>query len=821
MRKMVRQERIENYLHSIYLDWRFALRQLRKSPGFALAAVFTLALGIGSTTAIFSVINSTLLSPYPYKNADRLATFTVFSAEQFRAWRFPAAAFVDFKQQNHTFDDMFGLARREVHFAHNGTTDVLSGASTTPDTFESLGISPLLGRSLTDEDAKPGANPVFVINYKLWTKLFHRDLSVLGTTHILNGTGMTLVGIMPPRFQIGGFDLWMPLKIDRDTFVPGAGMVSNEIWVVGHLKPGVTPETAAVDLQTIAVPFQKVDPIYFPPQFRIVVHTLNSQSVDGDFKVGLFALMAAVIVLLLIACSNVANLLLARATTREGEFGIRSALGAGRLRLIRQLLVESFGLALVSCALGCLFAYLGLKVMVAFVPADTVPPESVITLSSVALLFSLGATLVTTIICGVAPAIYVIRANSQTSLTNTGKVVSTAFRHGRLRNSLVVAEVALAIVLSICSGLIMRSLFALQNVDLGFNPSRVVYAEISWPEGRYETARQKYLDFRKVLDRVIQLRGVLAAGTTFTPPYTFGWTTVAIAGKNPPQNRNTASIFCTEGYFQTLGRPLLRGSLFSQSDIDSARHVVIVNRSFVRERFGEENPIGRQVRFSDYETLPDWPRDPYFEIIGVVTDGKNTGLQDPPRPEIYLPGSLLGEFDIMVSTIGYPATTLQQVRAEISAVDPSLAIRQAGTIGTLLENHYYARPRFLFLTLCIFAAIAFLLVAVGVFSVISYTVAMQTQEIGIRMALGAQTSEILKLVVQDSMRLILTGIAIGLFASYFLTHLLSSQIWGVSETDPFTFAIVASLALFIGVLACVIPARRASRVDPLVALRCV
>jgi predicted permease len=818
---MVRQGRVENYLHSILLDWRFALRQLRKSSGFAVAAVFTLALGIGSTTAIFSVINGVLLNPYPYKNAGRLATFTVFSADQFRAWRFPAAAFVDFKQQNHTFDDMFGLAWREVHFVDNGGTEVLSGASTTPDTFESLGISPLLGRSLTEEDAKPGATPVFVINYKLWTKLFHRDPTVLGTTHVLNGTGMTLVGIMPPRFQIGGFDLWMPLKINRDTFVPGAGMVSNEIWVVGHLKSGVTPETAAVDLQAIAAPFQKVDPIYFPIQFRIVVHTLTSESVGRDFKVGLFALMAAVVGLLVIACSNVANLLLARATTREAEFGIRSALGAGRLRLIRQFLVESSCLAFASCALGWLFAYLGLKAMIGFIPADTIPPESVITLNPVALLFSLSATIVTTVICGSAPALYALRADVQTSLSSVGKGVGAASRHSGLRNSLVVAEVALAIVLSICSGLIMRSLFALQNVDLGFNPAKIVNASISWPENRYETSLQKYRVLRKVLDRVTQSSAVLfAAGTNFMPPYTFGWTTVAITGQTPPQNRNTASIFCTEGYFQTLNRRLLSGSLFSRSDVDSARHVVIVNRSFAQERFGNENPIGRQIRFNDYETLPDWPRDPYFEIIGIVTDGKNSGLQDPARPEIYLPGSLLGLGGILVSTNGSSASTLQQIRIAISAVDPDLAVDQAGTIGNFLDSYYYARPRFLFLTLSIFAVIAFLLVAAGVFSVISYSVASQTHEIGIRMALGAQTGQIVKLVVQGGVCLILTGIAIGLFASYFLTRLLSSQVWGVSETDPFTFAVVGALALFIGVLACLVPACRASRLDPLVALRC-
>jgi putative ABC transport system permease protein len=317
------------------------------------------------------------------------------------------------------------------------------------------------------------------------------------------------------------------------------------------------------------------------------------------------------------------------------------------------------------------------------------------------------------------------------------------------------------------------------------------------------------------------LPGVLAAtGTTFIPPYTFGWTTVAITGKTPPQNRNTASIFCTEGYFQTLSRPLLRGSLFSQSDIDSAHHVVIVNRSFAQERFGDENPIGRDVRFSDYETLPDWPLDPYFQIIGVVADGKNSGLQDPPRPEIYLPNSLLSPGGIMVSTNGSTAWTLQQIRTEISTVDPGVAVGQAGTIGTFLDNYYYARPRFFFVTLCIFATISLLLVAAGVFSIMSYSVTKQTHEIGIRMALGAQAGQILKLVVKDGMRLILTGIALGLFASYFLTRLLSSQIWGVSETDPSTFAVAASVTLFVGILACIIPARRASRLDPLVALRC-
>jgi predicted permease len=816
------EDRIENGLRSFLSDCRFALRQLRKSPGFAFSAILTLALGIGSATAIFSVIHAVLLNPYPYKHAERLATFRVYSADQFRAWRFPARAFVDFKEQNHTFEDMFGLVWQEIHYTHVGGAEQLSGGLATPGTFESLAVPPLLGRWLSDEDSNPGMPPVFVISYKLWTNRFHRDPNILGTTHTLNGKDVTVVGVMPPRFQIGGFDLWMPLDIKRDTFVPGAGIQSNEIWTVGHLKPGMTPEQAAADLQVIATPFQVDDPIYFPPQFKIFVDTLNSQSVGPDFKLGLLALMAAVTVLLLIACSNVANLLLARATTREAEFGVRSALGASRFRIIRQLLVESFLLAIASCAFGCMFAFIALKAIIAVIPPDTIPPEAVVALSPVALLFSLVATILTSVVCGLAPALYAVRANSQTALRNAGKGMSAASRFGRLRNSLVVLEVALAIVLSISSGLIMRSLLALQHVDLGFNPSQVVYGNISWPQDQVATAEQKRVAFRKILDEVSRAPGVLAAteATNF-PPYTFGWTTVAITGKQTPRNRNTSTIFCTEGYFETLGLRLLRGSLFSRTDVDSARRVVIVNQTFARERFGSENPIGRQVRFTDFETVSDWPREPYFEIIGVVTDAKNSGLQDPPRPEIYIPGSVTATVPagIMLRTTGSPAEALKQLRSELSTLDPGLAVGQSGTIRNLLDYDYYARPRFLFITLCVFAAIALILVAVGIFSVIAYTVAIQTHKIGIRIALGAQTGQILRLVLVKGLTLILFGIAIGFVASFFVTRVLSSQIWGVSATDPYTYAAVSSIALLIGAFACLLPALRASQVDPCIALR--
>ena len=814
--------RAREWFHSLRGDCRFALRQIRKSRLFTLVATLTLALGIGSSTAIFSAIDGTLLHPYPYKNSDRLATMRVFSADQFRAWRFPARAFVDFKEHNHSFDDMFGLVYREIHLGSSNGTEALNGGSVSPGTFESLGIPPLVGRALTTDDFKPGASPVFVASYSLWTKLFHRDPDVLGNAYTLNGVPTTLIGIMPPRFRFGGSDLWLPLDITRDMFVPGAGIQSNEIWTVGHLKPGVRPETAAADLQIIASPFQSDDPIYFPSNFRIEVATLNSDSAGSDFRLGLFALMGAVMILLLIACSNVANLLLARATTREKEFGVRRALGASRPRIVRQLLVESLALALASCALGCFFAFAGLKLLLAMIPSGSIPPEATVMLSPLALLFSIAATILTTIACGLAPAIHALRTDPQAALSSTGKGVGVESRHGKLRSALVVGELALAVILTVCSGLVLRSLFALQQVNIGFNPSTVVYARLSLPESRYETAQEKNTLFRKALDRLAQLPGVLAATETSDyPPHTWGWTTVVVQGQEVPHNRNTSLVMCSEEYFHTVDRPLVKGRLFTRRDIESKAHVVVVNQTFSRKHFADASPVGHLVRFSDYETLSDWPHEPYFEIIGIVADQQNAGLQESPSPEAYLPATLTSAVggNLMVRTTGYVPGVIHEIRTTFADLDPNIAVSETGTIATLLEQDYFSRPRFLFTTLCTFATIALLLVTAGIFSVISYNVALQTREIGIRMALGAQSTQVLGLVLKTGTRLVLLGISIGLFVSYFLTRLIASEVWGVSTTDPVTFCAVAFLALLVGLLACLIPARRASCVDPMVALR--
>ena len=548
----------------LWQDIRYGLRTLAKSPGFTAVAILTLALGIGATTTIFSVIDSVLLNPFPYKNADRLATPFIRWPDQNNLPRFPVAAFLDFKEQNHTFEDMIGLAYVHVRFHTRAATEQVWGGWVTPDTFDVLGSKPFLGRPITSEDGKPSSPPVFVMSYEMWVKQFNKDPKLLGATLNLNGVPRTLVAVMPPRFRFGDCEIWMPLSLNRDTFITGFGLTPNEVRTVGRLKLGVSPQAAEADLEVIAKRLEKAYPTYFRPQFKIGVNSLLDDSV-GEFKLTLFALMAAVAMLLMIACSNVANLLLARATVREKEIAIRAAIGATRSRLVRQLLVENFMLATASCIAGCMLTYWGLKGVVAAVPPDTIPAEVAIALRPAALIFAIGVAVVTTLLCGLAPAVHAVRRDLRASLVGTGKGTSEGSRHGRLRSGLVVAEVAISVVLLIGTGLMVRTLRALERVDIGFNPANILYAELTLPEGRYDTADQKKVFFRKMLDRFNAIPGVTASTVASSvPPYSWGWTEVEVPGKTHAGPWGTTFNMCSEGYFATLGRHLLSGRLLSQ-----------------------------------------------------------------------------------------------------------------------------------------------------------------------------------------------------------------------------------------------------------------
>ena len=810
-------------MKGLWQDFRFGLRMLGKSRGFTVIAILTLALGIGAATVIYSVVDGVLLDPMPYRNADRLATPSVSLPNTNSIPRFPVSVFLDFKEQNHTFEDMIGLAYLDARYkGSGGPTEQFLGGWVTANTFEFLGIKPFLGRQITQDDGKPGSPPTFAMSYALWTRLFNRDPKIIGATLNLNGTPRALVAIMPPRFRFGGCEVWMPTNLNRSSFITGFGVQPNELLTVGRLKQGINLQAAAADLGVIAKQSEKMYPAWFRANYRLVVNSLTDESV-WRFKGTLFAMIAAVLMLLLIACSNVANLLLARATVRQKEIVIRASVGATRSRLVRQLLVESGLLAAASCIAGCLFAFFGLKGMMAAIPPDTIPPEVAIALSPLTLVFAAGVSLVTSLLCGVAPALHAVRRDLHTGLARSSKGASGGFQHGKLRSTLVVAEVALSIVLLIATGLMVRTLRALEQVNIGFDPAKVIYAQLSLPEGPYDSAAEKGAYIRKVLDRAAAVPGVIAVTEADSfPPYSFGGPTeVVVAGKMDSEPSGATFVMCSEGYFQTLGRHLLRGRLLSRSDVELARHVVVINQTLASNYFGNEDPVGQKMKFTTFEEwAADWPRDAYFEIIGVVADAKNSGLRNPPRPEVYFPHTVTGTdvSGIMVRIAGNPTSILAGLRREIAAVDPEVAVSESGSMENFLNRWYYAGPRFTLIILGTFGFTGLLLVLIGIFSVMAYTVSLQTHEIGIRMALGAQQKDVLRMVLRKGLTLILMGTIGGFAASGAMSRLMASQIWGVSATDPWTFSGVAVVILAVGLTACLLPARKATEVDPLVSL---
>jgi putative ABC transport system permease protein len=801
-------------IEDFFMDVRYSLRGLGRDRRLALAAIFALSLGIGAMTVIFGVVHGLLLDPFPYKDSRRLVSLTVENLTKsqgitHRDFYFPQE-FLALRQQNRVFEDIVGYDSSSFFYDDGKGTRQLVGAFVTTNTFEFYGVPPLLGRGITPDDGQPAAAPVFVMNYKMWQKEFDGDPKILGATFVINDEPRTLVGIMPSRFDIYNVSIWLPRS-------PNA---TGSLTPVGRLKPGVPLRAAAADLEVIVHYFLPDE-----PRPTVSVQTLIDGAL-GDFKKMLYALLMAVLMLLLIACSNVANLLLARATARRGEIAIRTALGASRIRLMRQLLVESLLLSMAACVAGCAFAYFGLIGVAAIIPPDKIPREAVIGLNIPVLVFAMGIAMLTTLLCGVAPAFHAVGGNLQRSLAGSANGRGGGFRHGKFRAGLVIVEVALSIILLIGGGLMMRSLFALAYVDLPFNPTKILYVRLSFPRKIYYTSPDKKPDFfKKVLPRIKALPGVISDAETWQLPPN-AWlqgTDVTIMGR-PDAKLQAHLELCTEGYFQTLGLPSLRGKLLAQSDVDSARPVAVVNQTLARQFFGNQDPIGQKIKFQVFDrTFLDAPHNTYFDIIGVVPDFRRRpgGTRYSVVPEAFVPGSVAGfgnPLSIVARTAGDPHSLLRNVYQEIWAVDPHVTFTASGSIKDLLSDENQV-PVFDSIALSSFAGIGLLLVVIGIFSVMTYTVSLQTSEIGIRMALGAQQSAILGMVLRKGMLLIVAGTLIGLFASFGLTRYLASQLWGTSATDPSTFATVVTLVILVGLAACLLPARRATRVDPMLALR--
>jgi len=804
-------------------DIRYAARTLWKGRGFAAVAMITLALGIGASTAIFSVIDNVLMEPFPYTDAGRLMCVQIHDTERNEPGGrggYTGPEFLDYAEQNHVFDRVIANDGEDVLYRSGEGTELLKGSLVTPNTFEFLGMPALLGRVMQPADYEPGAPPVFVMRYETWVDRFSGDPSIVNKTFVLNDVSRTLIGIMPPRFGWGDADLWVPEKPLRASATQSSDF--PRYWfLLGHLKPGVTIREAQADFDVIAHRLSSKYPKDYPKHFTVEVNSLTDLVV-GQFRMTLYIVLAAVGLLLLIGCGNVANLLLARATGREKEFAIRAVLGAGRLRLIRQLLVESLILALGGAFLGALIAWGGLKGLVAAIPAQIIPAEAVIRLNAPVLAFTLCVAVMTALIFGLVPALQAARRDLNDPLRDSGKGTSGSGRHNALRNAVVVLEVALSLTLMASAGLLMRSFVALRQVHLGLQPDHILVARLPLPKDRYKTSDQITSFYKPLLQRIKALPGVVDATETSTlPPYGGIPSDLDVAGKTHADKWEGLFQLCSESYFPTLRIQFVDGRAFTESEVNGKRKLAVVNQLFARRYMGNDNPIGQRVHIVGLETFPDPVPEAWFEVVGVVADVKNSGLQDPIRPEIWVPYTVTGSGarGVLVRTSQEPLAMLKTVQQEIWATDSGVALTFTGTLEGYINSFSYAGPRFGFLLMSIFGSVGLILVTVGVYSVLAYTAAQRTHEIGIRMALGAETRDVLRLVVTMGVRLVALGAVIGLVASLLLARVIATQLWGVSPYDPMTLSGVTILLLLTGLIACWIPARRASQVDPLVALR--
>jgi predicted permease len=806
-------------LDALGLDLRHSVRTLWKSRGFAVVSIATLAVGIGASTAIFSVIDNVLLAPFPYKNASQIVFPRIHGAQQDQEdgrQGYTSNEVLEIGESNHVLDAVIATKEDLVLYKHGGGTEQLDAALVTPGTFEFFGVSALHGRLMQATDYEPGAPPVFVMRYKAWKERFNGDISVLNKTFMLNGTARTLVGIMPPRFAWYDVEVYIPERLTRGA---SAGPAEFPDWfLVGLLKPGVSEQQAEADLTVVARHLATIYPRDYPAQFSVLIRHLGD-TVIGRFQETLYTVMAAVSLLLLIACGNVANLMLARATTREKEFALRTAIGAKRSRLVRLLMVESLVLAFAGAALGTLMAWAGLKALVAVMPQDYIPAETAIAINGPVLVFTLGISILTALVFGLVPALHSARSDCNDALRDSGKGVTGGFRGKWFRDVVVVVEVALSLTLLIGAGLLMRSFVALRKVNLGLRADHVFQTAVALPPKRYETVDQVSRFFRPLLLRLKQLPGVVnAAEASSRPPYNYNESKVEIVGKTHPEDWQTSYQQVSEEYFSTLRIELKRGRSFVEAEVNEARRVAVVNETFVRKYLPNENPIGQHLRLPGLGGTAD----PSFEIIGVVRDVTNRGLQSPIEPELWMPSTIAmsGAKILIVRTGQDPAALQDALQKEVWASDSGAAVGFSDTLQDRVNKSLYAGPRFGFLLMMIFGAIGLILVTVGVYSVLAYSTARKAHEIGIRIALGAKRADVLGLVVGAGLRLVIIGMLIGIGISLVLGRVIKAELTGVAAYDPLTLGATTVLLIVTATIACWVPAQRAAHIDPIVALRC-
>jgi putative ABC transport system permease protein len=814
-------------------DIQYGLRQLIKHPAFTLVAVITLGLGIGANTAIFSVVNALLLKPLPFPASQELVAFGAADTRQkaitdLNSLSYPD--FFDFREQNHTLASM--AIYRDRGFALTGEEGATSlrGVKASAEFFDVLGIKPTMGRTFSRPDELAGGGPggfKVIISHDFWQKHFGGDANVLGRTIELDRRLHTVIGVMPPRFQFPiqaePIDFYVTIAEDASSPDGTKPMTENRgshsLEAIGRLKPGLTVEQAQADLSTIAANLEKQYPdtnSYFGVRFKPL-----REELIGDVRTALYVLFAAVICVLLIANANVANLLLARASVRGKEMALRAAVGASRARIIRQLLTESLILAGLGGLFGLLIAQWGTEALIKTVPQN-IPRISTIQLDGTVLAFTLLVSLVTGIVFGLVPAWQASHVDLNTALKSGSRTGSGGENKGRLRNGLVMAEVALALVLLICAGLLIQSFARLGRVQSGVRTERLLTARVQTPGVAYPKNENIIAFYDQFLTRVRALPGVESASAIIPLPLSGSnmMTDFDIEEHPLPEGKRLAApvrIIATD-YFKTMGIPLRQGRVFDQTEQLDSPPVVIVNERFANKFFPGQNVIGKRIKpgFS-----ADDSGDKMREIIGVVGNVKHLSLKNEDSPEMYLSRTQI-PFDIMSlvirTNVSDPTALTSAVRKELAELDGTIPLTSVRVFDEYISRSL-ARPRFNALLLSIFAGTALVLTGIGIYGVMAYSVAQRTNEIGIRIALGAAQSSIFRLVVGQAMGLVAISVVIGLAGAFVATRLLNSLLFGIGAWDPITFGLIVLLVSVVAFLAAWLPARRASRVDPIIALR--
>lgn len=805
------------WLDHLRRDVVFAGRHLAKSPAFTGVAVASLSLGIMSTTAIYSVVHAVILDPFPYKDVDNLMSVRVWDPNG-RGGRtnYTTDQLLEIAERSTIFEGVIASTWSDVLWTGEGDPQRLRGNHGTMNTFEVMGVPPLLGRTMTPDEAVPGAAPVVVLGYRFWQRQFGGDAAVLGRHLILNGVDRTVIGVMPGRFMWRGADVYVPHVFQRGVIEENV----RNVHLLGRLKPDVTAAQAEADLRPIIEDLKQREPGQFPDRWRVGLLPFK-ETFPSSIQRDIWILFGAVALLLLIACANVSNLLLSKATARQKEIAVRMALGAGRGRVVRQLLTESLLLSLLGCAMGIALAYAALRVILTLVPPNTIPDESEITINLPVLLFTVAISALTAVVFGLAPALHASRRDVANPLRESGRGLSGGgLRQVLTRNTLVVVEVALSLMLLVGASLMIRTVIAQKSVDLGFRPDRLLTLRVPLPQVRYPDALRRGRFFEDLAERVAALPGVAAVGvnTSVHPMGNLGLP-VEIDGSAAQNTRSVPIHQVNAGYTTALGIAVVSGRPFEPADIRDRRHVALVNETFVKTRL-DGRAHGVRLRIPRLQQPPFGVADPSFDVIGVVADTINDQLEEDVVPEMYIPFTIAGMSDrLIVLTAMEPASLTRSVVEQVYAIDRDQPVMDVRTLEAVMQDSLFAGPRFNLVLFGVFAALGLVLAIVGVYGVVSSGVAQQTHELGVRIALGASTGRIAALVMTRGARLLLAGIAAGLVASVFAVRVMATQIWKVSAFDPFSFAAVSVLLLIAGLQACYWPARRAARVDPIVALR--